>query len=152
MTDRETLARVADAIEQAQCPNREGPYGLYDYTSYGHPKPHHVRDFRDPKSETWGHAVLTTTDREEAEATYKRLTREHVAKAAIAALRASTQGGEDVDDDHPVLAAILRVRHRNAGNFAPSHSGALGEARDLAIVEVYKEVKAALSSKPTEAE
>ena len=85
-----TLERVATAIEQAQCPNREGPYGLYDYTSYGHPKPHHVRDFRDPRSATWGHAVLMTTDREEAEATYRKLTREHIARAAIDAVLAET--------------------------------------------------------------
>jgi hypothetical protein len=51
---------------------------------------------------------------------------------------------ERIDEDHPVLAAILRVRHRTAATITPSHSGALGEARDDAILEVYREVKAAL--------
>ncbi|WP_046869025.1 hypothetical protein [Microvirga massiliensis] len=72
------------------------------------------------------------------------------------ALRVPQNSGRDedrerIDEDHPVLAAILRVRHRNAATFAPSHSGALGEARDDAVREVYREVKAALESRANQA-
>jgi hypothetical protein len=72
------------------------------------------------------------------------------------ALRVLQNSGHDedrqrLDEDHPVLAAILRVRHRTAATFAPSHSGALGEARDNAILEVYREVKAALECRANQA-
>lgn len=86
------LDRVADAIEAAQCPGREGPFGGYDYghneAFYG-PAPkdgrYVVRDFRDPKSETWGSWVHQTNDREEHEAMFKTLTRRHIAEAAVRA-------------------------------------------------------------------
>lgn len=45
-------------------------------------------------------------------------------------------------DDHPVIQAIFRVRQRNAGNF--SAPGSICEARDSAILEVYREVRAEL--------
>lgn len=82
----EDLDRVGAAIEAAQCPGREGPYGLYDYTSYGDPVPFHVRDWRDPKSTTWGCAVFKSVDRAEATSQYELLTRRHIAQAAIAAI------------------------------------------------------------------
>jgi len=89
------IERVASAIEEAQCHGREGPYGLYDYSDYpGNTAPHRVRDFRDPKSDTYGNHVFKSVNREEARAEYERLTREHVAKAAIEAMRNST----DVDN------------------------------------------------------
>lgn len=85
------LKLVADAIEKAQCGGREGPFGLYDYTDYGDPIPHHVRDFRDPASPTYGHCVFRSGDRTEALAVYNQATREHVAQAAIDAIRNSGQ-------------------------------------------------------------
>lgn len=82
------LNRIALAIEAAQCPGREGPYGLYDYTSYGAQKPHRVRDFRDPRSEAWGDTVFASDDAATSRQQYERLTREHVALAAIHAVQA----------------------------------------------------------------
>ena len=87
MRDDETLDRVAAAIEAARCPGREGPYGLYDYSSYGFEMPHRVRDFRDPNSKTWGDVVARFARAEEAEALFDTLTRRHIANAAINALR-----------------------------------------------------------------
>ena len=74
---------VAKAIEEAQCRFREGPYGLYDYTSYGDHIPHHVRDFREPYSK--GPCVFKSIDRDKAYDEYTRLTQEHLAIAAIKA-------------------------------------------------------------------
>lgn len=81
----EKLDAVAAAIEAAGCPDREGPFGLFDYTEYGDPRPHHVRDFRDPRSPSWGKAVHVGEDREEARCIYEEMTRRHVAEAALAA-------------------------------------------------------------------
>lgn len=89
MMDEATLDRVADAIEAAKCPGREGPFGLYDYSSYGWPNPHHVRDFRDPRSDSYGSCVAALTDPEIADRLYKTLTRRHIAEAAIAAMNAA---------------------------------------------------------------
>lgn len=80
------IERVADAIEMARCPDREGPYGLYDYSSYQWVKPYHVRDFRDPASATYGDCVFRSQYRASAEAEYTRLTRAHIALAAIEAM------------------------------------------------------------------
>lgn len=85
------IARVADAIEQARCPHREGPFGGYDY---GHPDDqpvkggrYVVRDFRDPSSPDWGKWLHQTDDREDHERVFEQMTREHIARAAIAAIR-----------------------------------------------------------------
>jgi hypothetical protein len=94
MIDDTTLERVAAAIELAQCPGREGPYGLYDYTDCGDKEPHRVRDFRDPRSETYGRSVLRTTDKEAARKEYERLTRLHIARAAVEALQEKTLPGK----------------------------------------------------------
>ena len=83
----ELLERVGRAIEAARCPNREGPYGGYDYSSYGNPTPYHVRDFRDPKSDTWGRTVFRSNDRDAMHREYERLTRAHIALAAIQAIQ-----------------------------------------------------------------
>lgn len=50
-----------------------------------------------------------------------------------------------VDENHPVLSAILAVRHRAASNFTPEFSGAKGEAYDHGVMDCYKAVEAALS-------
>ncbi len=111
------LELVGEAIEQALCPDREGPYGLYDYTNYGHPKPHHVRDFRDPRSTAYGDSVLMTTDREEAEVVYARLKREHVAQAAIAAfLKHSDQVSEHERDALRTAVEVLLRPWREVRN------------------------------------
>lgn len=82
----ERFQRVGEAIEAAGNPGREGPYGLYDYSAWNHPRPHHVRDFRDPASATHGDCVFQSADRDEAVAAFERLTRDHVARAAVAAM------------------------------------------------------------------
>lgn len=108
----DAVVRVAQAIEKALCSGRGGPYGLYDYTSYGDPKPHHVRDFRDMSSDTYGSCVLRTDDKELARQTYDRLTREHPARAAIAECMAIL--GE------PTEAMLDALRHEAALNgFGP---------------------------------
>lgn len=57
-----------------------------------------------------------------------------------------------VNQDHPILAAILRVRHRNAADFSDHspHSGIRGEAKDKAILECYYEVEAELKRQAEE--
>ncbi len=51
-----------------------------------------------------------------------------------------------INEDHPVLAAILTVRRRNAGDFSDmsQHSGIRGEAKDKAILDCYREVEKVL--------
>ena len=85
----ELREEVARAIEQAECPHREGPFGGYDY---GHPddKPveggrYVIRDFRDPRSDDWGRWLHQTDDRELHEAKFAEMTAYHIADAAIAA-------------------------------------------------------------------
>ena len=87
---------VARAIESASCPGREGPFGGYDYghneAFYG-PAPeggrYVIRDFRDPSSPDWGAWLHQTNDRDEHESMFARMTDDHVAQAAIAALDAA---------------------------------------------------------------
>jgi hypothetical protein len=81
---------VASAIEKARCHGREGPYGGYDYghnTEFYGPEPeggrYVVRDYRDPRSETWGAWVHQTHDQDEHDQAYLRLTGRHIAEAAI---------------------------------------------------------------------
>lgn len=86
------VGRVADAIEAAKCPHREGPFGGYDYghneAFYG-PAPeggrYVIRDFRDPQK-NWGKFLHLTNDNAAHEAMFAKMTREHIAQAAIAAL------------------------------------------------------------------
>ena len=87
----EQLDRIAAAIEAAQCPGREGPYGLYDY-GYSNPnppdEPYCVRDFRDTRAARYGMTVFRSADRATAETKFEELTRRHVARAAWNALQA----------------------------------------------------------------
>lgn len=87
----QVLDAVGFAIDAARCPSGEGPYGLFDYTSYGWPKPHRVRDFRDTKSKSYGADVFVSDDRDEARAEFERLRRHHLAQAAIDAYHAGLQ-------------------------------------------------------------
>ncbi len=87
---------VKAAIKLASCPGREGPFGGYDYghneAFYG-PAPEDgryvIRDFRDRKSPDWGKWLHQTDNREEHEAMFVKMTDDHIAQAAIAALDAA---------------------------------------------------------------
>jgi hypothetical protein len=95
------LDAVADAIIRAEVPWREGPYGGYDYghdESFYGPAPeggrYVVRDFRDMASETYGAWVHQTHDKDEHEQAYQRLTRRHIAQAAITAYASAIEAGD----------------------------------------------------------
>ena len=87
---------VKAAIKLASCLGREGPFGGYDYghneAFYG-PAPEDgryvIRDFRDPKSPDWGKWLHQTDNREEHEAMFVKMTDDHIAHSAIAALDAA---------------------------------------------------------------
>lgn len=84
---REMLDAVSQAIEAAYCPDREGPYGLYNYTNYkGEAPPHQVRDFRELGGQTYGFTVFGSYTQDDALDVYNRLTRDHIAIAAINAV------------------------------------------------------------------
>ena len=92
------VERVALAIDEAICPHREGPFGGYDYghnTEFYGPAPdggrYVIRDFRTLASK--GEWLHQTDDRALHEATLARMTKEHIAKAAI---RAVLEGVEPV--------------------------------------------------------
>lgn len=87
----ELIERVAEAIIGAQCLGREGPFGGYDYghnTEFYGPAPeggrYVIRDFRTPKSR--GEWLHQTDDNELHQSTLKKMTEEHIAKAAIRAM------------------------------------------------------------------
>lgn len=82
------LDAIADAIEKARCPGREGPYGLYDYSAYpGSEPPHVIRDFRPGLSgRAIGRTVECFEDAAEARRHYDELTRRYIAKAAVNAM------------------------------------------------------------------
>ena len=89
----EMIEAVAAAIEVARCPGREDPFGGYDYghnTEFYGPEPeggrYVIRDFRDPASSTWGAWVHQTHDHAEHERMFDKMTRDHVALAAIRTL------------------------------------------------------------------
>lgn len=81
---------AAKAYERASCPAREGPYGLYDYSGYGAPAPHVVRDFR-PGSPTCGGWVACFADPDRAQAEFDRLTREYIFGAVVDAVLAALE-------------------------------------------------------------
>jgi hypothetical protein len=72
------IDRAAAAYDAARCQHREGPYGFYNYTSYGAPLPYVVRDFRNPADPNFGQHVVATTDEEQGRRAYEQLTREHI--------------------------------------------------------------------------
>lgn len=75
----EMIERVARAIEVAL---HQRPYGLYDYRAYpGDAPPHQVRDEKD------GKLVFLSCDADKAHDVWSKLTKEYVARAAIAAMR-----------------------------------------------------------------
>ena len=84
------LAEMAEAMECASCPGREGPFGGYDYghneAFYG-PAPEQgryvIRDFRDPSSDGWGKRLHYSHDREQHERMFEKMTREHIAAAGL---------------------------------------------------------------------
>jgi hypothetical protein len=91
----ETLDAIADAIEKAGCPDRQGPYGLFDYSYGGNPHEgaHRVRDFREPGSPSFGSNVHVCDDAEEARRVFEQMTRRHVAAAAWDAILESKAAG-----------------------------------------------------------
>ena len=99
---------VKAAIKLASCPGREGPFGGYDYghneAFYG-PAPEDgryvIRDFRDRKSPGWGKWLHQTDNREEHEAMFVKMTDDHIAHAAIAALDAA-RGDQVARKDRPM--------------------------------------------------
>lgn len=84
------LLTINEAITNARQPGREGPYGLFDYTSYGDRSPHHVRDFRlhtlRTNPDKYGACVFHSKDKDMAQAEYERLTAEHIGMAAFNAV------------------------------------------------------------------
>lgn len=51
-----------------------------------------------------------------------------------------------INEDHPILAAILAVRRRAAANSSPEFSGSRGEAYDNAVLDCYRAVELILQS------
>ena len=88
MTRSDLIERAAAAYERASCPHRHGPYGLFDYTSYGSSVPHVVRDLRDMCSVDFNKVVFRSTCRDAAQAEYDRLNREHIFGAVVDAVLA----------------------------------------------------------------
>lgn len=54
-----------------------------------------------------------------------------------------------INEDHPILSAILGVRRKAASNFSPEFSGSRGEAYDKAVLDCYKAVELALRAETT---
>ncbi|MCE4223450.1 hypothetical protein HCU64_06775 [Methylobacterium sp. C25] len=125
---REAMAeKVYAAIEKAQCPGREGPYGLYDYSNYeGASAPHVVRDFRDMRSPDYGKFIFRSDDPAVARDEYDRLTRLHIGETAlaavdpsIAALRAENERLKAVEiearlNDRPVYSRRKLIAEHDA--------------------------------------
>lgn len=93
---------VAEAIIRAGCPGREGPFGGYDY-GYENDSPpkggrYVIRDFREIGSPDFGKWLHQTDDPAVHEAMLEKMTREHIATAAIKAMR------EPVEDQWGELA------------------------------------------------
>lgn len=80
------IERLAAKIVESGCPHREGPYGLYNYESYGRERPYTVRDFRDVRSPEYGREIFSSENRDEAAAIYERLTNEHPVYVVLDAL------------------------------------------------------------------
>jgi hypothetical protein len=79
------LERMARAIEDA---TNNRPFGLYDYSSYpGSEPPHVVRD-----ETNGGKIVFRSNTPVPAQLEHERLTRNHIARAALMAIREPSQG------------------------------------------------------------
>ena len=125
---------VARAIKSASCPGREGPFGGYDYghneAFYG-PAPeggrYVIRDYRDPSSPDWGAWLHQTNDRDEHEAKFAKMTDDHVAQAAIAAL--------DAARGDPVARVVEWLRKENYRAFTDGMEAAAQICGSLAEVE-----------------
>lgn len=104
----EVLDAIAMAIGIAECPHREGPFGLYDYSDSerGNEDAHHVRDFRSYSDPSYGRSVHVCDDPVEARRVYDEMTRRHVASAAWDAV-ASRLARPVVTSDFGVSAPIV---------------------------------------------
>ena len=113
----ELIERVAEAIIGAQCLGREGPFGGYDYghnTEFYGPAPeggrYVIRDFRTPKSR--GEWLHQTDDNELHQSTFKKMTEEHIAKAAIRAMLDGVESNLSAVQYDP--APYTAMKHRIA--------------------------------------
>jgi hypothetical protein len=85
----DVLDAIAEAIRVAGCPDRQGPFGLFNYGTHGDAGGAHVvRDFR-RGSATYGKGVFASDDSEEARRVYEEMTDRHVARAAWDVVMAS---------------------------------------------------------------
>lgn len=112
---QDDVGRVAEAIENARCKGREGPFGGYDYgynpEFYGPPPEggrYVIRDFRDPASPDWGKWLHQTDDKDEHEALFEKMTREHYARAAIATLQPQPSVVEALNDTLDLIDELYR--------------------------------------------
>lgn len=84
------VERVSAAIVRSGCPGREGPFGGYDY-GYPDDTPvkggrYVIRDFREIGSPDFGKWLHQTDDATVHEEMFAKMTREHIARAAIEAM------------------------------------------------------------------
>lgn len=89
------VERVSAAIVRAGCPGREGPFGGYDY-GYPDDTPvkggrYVIRDFRKIGSPDFGKWLHQTDDAAVHEEVFAKMTREHIARAAIMAMMRPTE-------------------------------------------------------------
>lgn len=81
------LDEVATAIETASCKGCEGPFGSFDYSSYGATKPYVVRDFRPNAAPgEYGRTIGAFDTPEPASKLYNELTRRYIAQCAAEAV------------------------------------------------------------------
>ena len=88
------VEKVSAAIVRAGCPGREGPFGGYDY-GYPDDAPvkggrYVIRDFREIGSPDFGKWLHQTDDAAAHDEMFAKMTREHIARAAINALMEPT--------------------------------------------------------------
>lgn len=81
------VERVSAAIVRAGCPDREGPFGGYDY-GYPDDTPvkggrYVIRDFREIGSPDFGKWLHQTDDAAAHDEMFAKMTREHIARATI---------------------------------------------------------------------
>jgi hypothetical protein len=80
---------MAEAYAEANCPNREGPYGIYYKgevsLNLGRRQLWYIRDFRDPNSLEYGHSVFSSSNKAEVDAMHKNMTDRHVFTAVLLA-------------------------------------------------------------------
>lgn len=74
-----------------------------------------------------------------------QVNRAHDTAEAIRALISTPIAPAGESNDHPVMRAILDVRHKAAASFTPEFSGLRGGDYDRGVIDCYKAVQAALT-------